>query len=285
MLGFVMTTCPSCGSPAEAEDRFCASCGTQLGAETPVDVPRSGFCTTCGGPLEEEDRFCGRCGAPVRTAIGEAEDEIPAAPDDQDFFADWNMVFAEEPPPPAQAAVTESIPLPQPAVEPGPSETAALPPVPVSQPLPTYPERPGRPAPQGFPWGASVALLGAGAVIVSAILPWATQGRGLPRDIPARILLDPNGPASGVNLGVVVLVAGTVGALAALLTMVVPWLGFLRRLVGLATLAVPALFLFRSWEPQLAGGLRAFLDLLQPGVVAAAAGGLAQVVAGKWFRR
>jgi hypothetical protein len=205
-------------------------------------------------------------------------------PDEQDFFADWNMVFAEEPPPPAHAAVTEAIPLPQPAVEAGASETAVLPQVPASRPLPMYPERPSRPAPQGFPLGASVALLGAVAVVVSAILPWAGDGQGLPRDIPARVLIDPTGPVSGINLGVVLLVAGTIGALAALLTMVVPWLGVLRRLVGLATLAVPALFLFRAWEP-LAGGLGAFPDLLEPGVVAAAAGGLVQIVAGKWFRR
>jgi hypothetical protein len=219
----------------------------------------------------------------------EAETEVPAAPDDQDFFADWNMVFAEEPPPPTQAAVTEAIPRPASAeadpvsADVDPSDTAVLPPAPTTPPFPTSPVQPRRPAPRGFPWGASVALLGAIAVIVSAVLPWVRGG--LPRDIAARTLIDPNGAPSGINLGVVLLVVGTIGALAALLTMVVPWLGFLRRLAGLAALAVPGLFLFRTWEPQLAGGVRAFLDLLQPGVVAAGSGAMVQIVAGKWFRR
>jgi hypothetical protein len=287
----VMTTCPSCGAPAEAEDRFCARCGTLLGAEVPADPPQSRFCTNCGGPLEEEDRFCGRCGAPVRTTgYVEAEAEVPAVPDDQDFFADWNMVFAEEPPPPTQGAVTEAIPRPASAeaetvsADVDPSDTAVLPPAPTTPPFPTPPEQPRRPAPQGFPWGASVALIGAIAVIVSAVLPWARDG-GLPKDIAARTLIDPNSAPSGINLGVVLLVVGTIAALAALLTMVVPWLGFLRRLAGLAALAVPGLFLFRTWEPQLAGGVRTFLDLLQPGVIAAGSGAVVQIVAGKWFRR
>lgn len=282
-----MTTCPSCGSPAEAEDRFCGTCGTRLGTEAPAEVSASRFCTNCGGQLEDTDRFCGRCGAPVRTAIAEGEPATADAvnDDDRDFFADWNLMFAEEPPPTPEAAVTEAIPRPRtPAT--GASETAILPEAPTEPPPAPAPAPPrlGRPSPRGFPWGATAALAGAVAVIVSAILPWVRTGAGeLPRDIPARTLLDPNGPGSGLNLGVVLLVVGTVGALVALFTMVVPWLGFLRRLAGLATLAIPVLFVVRVW--QVGTGLGDLGALLGAGVYAAGAGALAQIVAGKWFRR
>jgi len=130
--------------------------------------------------------------------------------------------------------------------------------------------------------GQSLALLGAVTVIVSAVLPWTRTGEGLPRDIPARLLIDPQGPASGLNLGIVLLVVGAIGALVALLTMVAPWLGFLRRLVGLATLALPLLFVIRAWADTGLGGL---IDLIGAGVYGAAAGSIIQIVAGKWRGR
>ncbi len=278
-----MTDCPSCGSPVHAEDRFCGRCGTPVGSEAGAEVEAAGFCTTCGEPLEEEDRFCGRCGAPARAAIAAEETAAADVLDDADIFADWNLVFAEEPP--RQDAVTESIPR-RPA--PGASDTAILPTATGSAPAPTPEPRPRRrrhPRPRGFPWGASLALLGAVTVIVSAVLPWTRTGQGLPRDIPARLLIDPQGPASGLNLGIVLLVVGAIGALVALLTMVAPWLGVLRRIVGLATMGVPLLFVIRVWAPEIGLGRGGLLDLVGAGVYAAAAGAVFQIVAGKWRGR
>lgn len=283
-----MTACPSCGSPVDAEDRFCGTCGTDLASRSVETVSR--FCTNCGGPLDEADRFCGRCGASVR-ALGPAsppEAGHPEAPlseasepeaepeEDEDFFADWNVVFAEEPSP--QEAVTEAVP--RPPSERG-SDTEILQPAPAPErapvpPAPEPPRTPRHPPPRGFPWGASVALAGAVAVVISAILPWRPHG-GLPREIAARSLVGSGG--GGVNLGVVLLVAGTVGALIALLTMLLPWLGFLRRLVGILTLAVPVLFVLRALDPT--AGLGDLVTVLEVGVYAAAAGALAQVIAGK----
>lgn len=270
-----MTTCPSCGSPVQADDRFCGACGATVGAEPVeiVSVPR--FCSRCGGPLEDQDRFCGRCGAPVRAASPAAEAEP-----DEDFFADWNVVFAEEPSPVPREAVTEAVPR-QPVVE--ATDTAVLPTAPGEDGGPeTTPERPPRPRrhppPRGFPWGASLALAGAVAVVVSAILPW-TEGGALPREIPVRSLIELRGDA-GVNLGFVLLMAGTIGALVALLTMLLPWLGFLRRLAGILTLALPVLFVLRALDPGT--GLGDLAGVVGAGVYAAGGGAIAQVVAGKW---
>lgn len=270
-----MTACPSCGSPVEADDRFCGACGATLGAESVEVVPAPRFCSRCGGPLEDQDLFCGRCGAPVRAASPATEAEP-----DEDFFADWNVVFAEEPSPVPRDAITEAVPR-QPVVE--ASDTAVLPTAPRDDREPeTPPERPPRPRrhppPKGFPWGASLALTGAVAVVVSAILPW-TEGDALPREIPALSLIELRGDA-GVNLGFVLLVAGTIGALVALLTMLLPWLGFLRRLVGILTLALPVLFVLRALDPG--AGLGDLARVLGAGVYAAAGGAIAQVVAGKW---
>ncbi len=274
----VMTACPSCGSPVEADDRFCGVCGATLGAEPSEVVPAPRFCTVCGGLLEDGDRFCGRCGAPVRSPTPGAAVVEPEA--DEDFFADWNVVFAEEPTPGPQEAITEAVP--RPPVAEG-TDTAVLPTAPREAREPeTPPERPPRPRrhppPRGFPWGASLALAGSVAVVVSAILPW-TEGGAIPREIPARSLIELRGGA-GLNLGFVLLVAGTIGALVALLTMLLPWLGFLRRLVGLLTLALPVLFVLRTLDPG--GGFGDLAGVLGAGVYAAGGGAIAQVVAGKW---
>jgi hypothetical protein len=271
----VMTTCPSCGSPVEADDRFCGACGATLGAEPVEVVPAPRFCTSCGGPLDDQDRFCGRCGAPVREASPAVESDA-----DEDFFADWNVVFAEEPSPVPQEAITEAVPRPH-VVE--GTDTAVLPAKPREdgehETPPEPPPRPRRhPPPRGFPWGASLALAGAVAVVVSAILPWTAEG-ALPREIPAHSLIELRRGA-GVNLGFVLLVSGTVGALVALLTMLLPWLGFLRRLAGLLTLALPVLFVLRTIDPG--AGFGDLLGVLGAGVYAAGGGAIAQVVAGKW---
>jgi hypothetical protein len=142
--------------------------------------------------------------------------------------------------------------------------------------------------------GAAFALLGAVAVIVSALLPWAGEvslggpliGSVTPRDIPFEALIRPGGPGTDPTLGLVLLGAGALGALVALLTMVLPGLKFLRRLIGLATLAIPGLFVFRVVQAAMAAGLLdQVLSVLGVGVYVAAAGAFTQMVAGRWFRR
>jgi hypothetical protein len=278
----VTTACPSCGSPVEATDAFCGRCGTRLGTEAPAQAEGSRFCRRCGGPLSEDARFCGRCGAPARETIAAEETAAsPAGPsqvdEEQDFFADWNRVFSEEPAPSPHSEVTEAIARPPPPAEP---DTAVIAPVPEPEPGPAPPpprERAPSP-PRPFPWGATLALLGAMAVVVSAILPWRGDD-GLPRDIPARVLIDPNAPAAGLNLGIVLLVVGTLGALVALLTMVSPRLGWIRRLVGLATLAISGVFLFQLWGDRGDADIAAFVGLIGTGVIAAVGGALIQLFA------
>ena len=47
--------CPSCGTAAEPEDRFCAACGNPFGRS----------CLGCGAGLEPGDAFCPICGTRV----------------------------------------------------------------------------------------------------------------------------------------------------------------------------------------------------------------------------
>jgi membrane protease subunit (stomatin/prohibitin family) len=51
------TPCPSCGHPAAADARFCASCGGQL-----VVFQK---CARCAGDIAPDARFCARCGTPA----------------------------------------------------------------------------------------------------------------------------------------------------------------------------------------------------------------------------
>jgi hypothetical protein len=132
-----------------------------------------------------------------------------------------------------------------------------------------------------FPWGGTLALLGALAVILSAIVDWGGPfPASLPRDISASWLLDPGAPASGPSLGVVLLVAGTVGALVTLVGMAAPGFTFLRRFMGLATLMVPIAFGLRTIQSLAEGSSMSELpSALGLGVTMAAAGGLLQLAA------
>ncbi len=224
---------------------------------------------------------------------------------DEDLLADWDFGLEDEdaaPPPPVAPP-----PIPSPdqaptqtiAVNPQPRDTAVLPVQPEQAPYEPEPVPPAGPAAApappaerraggGFPFGATAALLGAVAVIVSAILDW---GRGelvgtLPRDIPARQLIDTGAEATGISMGIVLLLLGTIGALMALLTMAVPFLKFLRRLIGLLTLAVPVLYVIRVAIPLFAE-LRFgdVVEVLGAGFYFAAAGAFVQMIAGRWFGR
>jgi hypothetical protein len=251
-----------------------------------VETERSRFCQSCGEPVEPNDRFCGRCGADLRR--DPSTEDLP--PDGDDPLAEWerHRKLRE----PDDEAPTETIP----AARPG--DTAVLPEV-----VPSAPSPPGLSAPPapvatlprpGFPLGATVALVGAISVILSAIVPWASGpdpaafDRLLPRDIAFQELFfgvgeDPGGP----TLGLVLLGAGVAGGLMALLSMVAPALKPLRRLIGLGTLAIPVLFVLRVVQASVdqGGGVELVFDSLAAGVYLGAGGALVQVVAGRWFRR
>jgi hypothetical protein len=277
------------------------------------------FCRRCGSPLEAGDLFCGECGTKVPGAAGDPNEPTQAGEmvrQDEDFFAAWDkglpQVPPEEPPHRPDEAVTESIATAR------PGDTAVLPTAPAEPyldpgaPRPAAPPHdaaapggaqvyPPRQAPRprrGFPLGATFALIGALAVIVSALLPWAgPEYFGLlePRDIAFVYLIDPPEPRldcvpacpePAPNLGLVLLGGGVLGALVALITMVLPILKFLRRLIGLLTLGVVGLFVFRIVQELLSqGAVDEIWAVLGVGVYLAAAGAFTQMVAGKWFRR
>jgi hypothetical protein len=133
----------------------------------------------------------------------------------------------------------------------------------------------------GFPWGGTIALFGALAVIMSAILEWGGPFEAsLPRDISAAWLLEPEASASGPTLGLVLLLAGVLGALVSLLVMAAPGFTFLRRFVGLLTVTIPVGFALRTLQSVAAEG--SVFDLpsaLGVGVVVAAGGALFQFLA------
>jgi predicted amidophosphoribosyltransferase len=51
-------TCPTCRSPAGAQDLFCRRCGARL-------VHRPLYCKRCGEAIDPDERFCKRCGLPL----------------------------------------------------------------------------------------------------------------------------------------------------------------------------------------------------------------------------
>ncbi len=55
------TTCPACGCPVQAGDRFCAHCGTAL----------QRICPHCGVTVAPQGRFCPGCGRPLTQEVTE----------------------------------------------------------------------------------------------------------------------------------------------------------------------------------------------------------------------
>lgn len=276
-------TCEACEAELRPEDRFCARCGTTVGGSP-------AFCARCGSPLDDDDRFCRRCGLSARRQVSqgdlrastvgaaseEADDEWLEGLDFDDVLdvdSDAEAGTAAAPPahqlpritPARDAAATHVLP-------PGPAEVRAEASRTAAQPPQGTPRR-------GFPLGATLALLGGLAVAASALLDWTSAGDAA-RDIPAQFLLDPAHRLGGPTLAILLLAVGMAGALVALITMAVPVLRFLRRLVGLASLAAPILF-----AVQLSRAGSSVPEDLGIGVYVAGAGALLEVVAGRWFRR
>jgi hypothetical protein len=62
-------TCPTCGRANVADAKFCANCGTRLGAG----------CPNCGRQNESGARFCVECGTGLATDAAAAPAPLPRA--------------------------------------------------------------------------------------------------------------------------------------------------------------------------------------------------------------
>ncbi|MGH2683665.1 MAG: zinc ribbon domain-containing protein [Actinomycetota bacterium] len=263
-----MNVCPSCGSPTLDSDVFCASCGTRLQADTERSCPK------CGAPVSAADRHCRRCGTVLD---GDQTQGIPIGGDttgtaparDQDHDTQLLPAASRADP---YLAPRSWAPEPEPE---GPKELR-------------YGEPPARR--RETPVGAIVALLAAVAVVASGFLEWRAEalGGGTAADIPLRFLADPRAEAGpgDVTVALILLGLGTLGAVAALLSILLPGFRFLRRVLGGFTLVVPIVVVVRSeLTLRFLSGEHSFLDSIGRGVWLCASAAVVEIVAGRWFRR
>src|SRR5947209_1326633 len=70
-------SCPSCGTPQQAGDRFCEQCGARLDGEAPA----SGGCRACGAAADAigEDGYCSVCGVRERAHDSRVELDVTIA--------------------------------------------------------------------------------------------------------------------------------------------------------------------------------------------------------------
>jgi hypothetical protein len=140
------------------------------------------------------------------------------------------------------------------------------------------------------PVGAIIALVAAATVVASGFLEWRAEalGGGTAADIPLRFLANPevNARPGDVTIALVLLGLGTVGAVASLLSILIPVLRFLRRVIGGFTLVVPIVFVIRTeLALRFLSGEHAFLDSIGRGVWLCAIAAVVEIFAGRWFRR
>ena len=290
-----MANCPACSAPAHPVDRFCGRCGGGLAGIAPLDAVAR-YCGGCGRSLQPDTRFCRRCGARV-PEVRERVSSAAATGGNGHGEGNGHGSRVAEASPSAETP-TETIRIPEgrgfgsprapigsrtgtATIEgPGPAALQEQPASSVRVPSTRREAAPTRGG--GFPWGGTLALIGSLAVIISAILDWGGSFRAtLPRDISATWLLEPSGLQYGPSLGVVLLVAGTLGALVSLIGMAAPGLTFLRRIVGLLTLMVPMAFAFRTLQLGEGKAVTDLPSVLGVGAMAAAAGALLELAAGR----
>lgn len=267
-----MDACPSCGAPALGSDVFCASCGTRLRED--ADKP----CPKCGAPIGIGDRHCRRCGTVLSGGVTRAIPVPRQPPVSNPRPADRSGAGFD----------TQALPV------------AAIPAEPYLPPRSWGPElleeeaeeAPYREAAarRGVPGGAIIALVAALAVVASGFLDWraGALGGGTAADIPLRFLANPRADARAgdVTIALILLGLGTLGAIVALLSILLPRLRFLRRLIGAFTLLVPVVFVIRSeLTLRFLSGEHSFLDSIGRGVWVCAIAAVVEIVAGRWFRR
>jgi hypothetical protein len=265
-----MNACPSCGAPTLDSDLFCASCGTRLRGDA------DGSCPRCGSPVGPGDRHCRRCGAFL------APDDTQAIP-----VAGANPRSIDQE---VRSHDTQALPAASEPAEPYLAPRSWAPPREAEE-LEGELEPEAPPARRGrAPVGALIALIAAIVVVASGFLEWRAEilGGGTAADIPLRFLLDPRADArpGDITVALLLLGLGTAGAIAALLSILLPALRFLRRVVGGLTLIVPVVFVVRTeLTLRFFAGEHPFLDSIGLGVWLCAGAAVVEVVAGRWFRR
>lgn len=235
-------------------------------------------CPSCGAPVDADDRYCRRCG----TAL--AADDTQAIPLGGEAGASTRSAGRQ-----GSVHDTQALPAAVPA-EPylaprswGPEPAAHEP------EAGTYREA-APPRERGFPVGAIIALVAAIVVVASGFLEWRAEalGGGTAADIPLRFLVNPKADArpGDITVALLLLALGTAGAIAALVSILIPWLRFLRRVIGGFTLLVPVVFVVRTeLELRFFAGEHPFLDSIGRGVWLCAIAAVVEMVAGRWFRR
>jgi membrane protease subunit (stomatin/prohibitin family) len=58
-----VVVCPNCGTRNPAGNKFCGSCGQDIGPKKTV------ACANCGAQVPEDNKFCGNCGNPMSQEI------------------------------------------------------------------------------------------------------------------------------------------------------------------------------------------------------------------------
>jgi hypothetical protein len=121
-----------------------------------------------------------------------------------------------------------------------------------------------------------IPLIGGIALAISAVLPWIASVQGSPSakglDVPASFLFDPlKAGRGGIKVGLMVLLAGVVGAALTLL----PVTGAIRRLLGALGVAVAGLYIVQLGRvvDRVGGGV-SLTDAIGFGVYVAIGGGL-----------
>jgi hypothetical protein len=235
---------------------------------------RMNACPSCGASVDADDRYCRRCGtnlsADETQAVAGAN---PRPPDREGSVFDTQALPAASVP--AEPYLAPRSWGPEPGAEQPEGET--------------YPEAASARR-QGVPVGAIIALVAAIVVVASGFLEWRAEalGGGTAADIPIRFLANPRADARAGDITVALLLLGlgTAGAIAALLSILLPWLRFLRRLIGALTLLVPVVFVVRmDFTLRFFGGDHPFLASIGPGVWVCAVAAVIELVAGRWFRR
>jgi zinc-ribbon domain len=233
-------------------------------------------CPSCGAAVDADDRYCRRCGADLTS-------------DDTQAVPVRKGAAASNPPADRPSEVFDTQAFPAASV---PSEPY-LAPRSWAPPAESEPEEAPNRAPasgRGIPVGAIIALLAAAVVVASGFLEWRAEalGGGTAADIPLRFLSNPqaNAKPGDVTIALVLLGLGTLGAIAALLSILLPGFRFLRRLIGGFTFLVPVVFVIRTeLELRFLSGEHPFLGSIGRGVWLCAIAAVAEIVAGRWFRR
>lgn len=105
-----MAFCEKCGSPLDADARFCSTCG----APVVEPVPTIRFCAGCGAQLEADARFCMNCGLAIDApAVVTVHEDGPAVIIDvANVDALWPTEPEPEPEPEPEAEEEFDFPLP-----------------------------------------------------------------------------------------------------------------------------------------------------------------------------